>query len=279
MTRSSLAPHLTVVAALEQCAFPDGSRVVKASPLLLAPVLFALVPLAACSHPVKEGATLGENAELLGPNITEEIMAGQFFIGQGDEITVDVWDHPDLSRTYTVDSDGTVFCHLVGKVDAYGLTRSQLRDRLTSAYGAMLVDPSVDVGVKIGLTRKVTVLGSVKNAGVFPMTEPRTSVLDVIALAGGITNDGDTTGVVVARRIDGQMQVNSYSLDMLFDPRDPTARTELPFIQPGDYVYVLRSNRAEFATWISIIRDTFRAITLAERSILLIDDVADEINN
>ncbi|MBL7008387.1 MAG: polysaccharide biosynthesis/export family protein [Planctomycetes bacterium] len=240
-------------------------------------LLLPLLLLAACSHPVKEGVSLGEDPDLLGPNITEEIRAGEFRIGGGDLIDVDIWDHPDLTRSYTVAPDGTLFCHLVGTLDAYGLTRIELRDRLTAAYGRYLVEPSLDVTVHLSLLRKVTMLGMVKNPGVLPMSTPRTSVLDMIARAGGISAEGDTTGVVLARLVDGEVQVRSYNIDLLFDPEVMGEIHYIPYVQPGDYVYVLRTDLAVFNDSLQVVGDTLRAIQFAELDLILAPRVDDAV--
>ncbi len=237
-----------------------------------------LLLAAACSHPVKEGPTLGEEMDRLGPNITEEIRAGEFLIGDGDEVTLDVWDHPDLSRSYTVAPDGSLFCHLIGRIDVFGLTRAQLRDRLTEAYTRYLVDPSLDVTVKLSTLRKVTVLGTVESPGVFPLDSPRSSVLDMIARAGGIRTDGDTTGVVLARMVDGKVQVAAYNLELLFDPEHPDRDLPgIPFVQPGDYLYVLRTDRAKFDDYVRTISEAMRGIAFFERDLLLAPKVDDQV--
>ncbi|RMH03928.1 MAG: hypothetical protein D6702_04525 [Planctomycetota bacterium] len=242
---------------------------VRLLPLLLLP--------AACSHPVKEGVTLGEDPELLGPNITEEIRAGEFRIGAGDTVDVDVWDHPDLSRSYVVAPDGTLFCHLIGRLDVYGLTREELRDRLTEAYDRFLVEPSLDVTVHLSTLRKVTVLGMVRNPGVYPLATPRTTVLDMIATAGGIGAEGDTTGIVLARLVDGEVQVRSYNLDLLFDPDVMGEVQAIPYVQPGDYLYVLRTDLARYQDYIEAVGDSLRAIEFAERDLLLAPRVNREV--
>ncbi len=244
---------------------------------MLRHLLLPLLLLAACTHPVKEGATLGEDPELLGPNITEEIRAGEFRVGSGDQVDVDIWDHEDLSRSYVVGPDGSLFCHLIGSVDVYGLTRIQLRDKLTSAYARYLVDPSLDVTVHLSLLRKVTLLGQIQAPGVYPLSTPRTSVLDMIARAGGIGDEGDTTGIVLARLVDGEVQVRAYNLDLLFDPEVVGEIQHIPYVQPGDYVYVLRTDLAVYQDYVRAVGDTLRAIQFAERDLLLAPRVDAEV--
>ncbi len=225
--------------------------------------------LAACSvSPYTESPNLGENPDLLPLDFSAEIANGQFFLGPEDKIMVDFHLHEDLSRTYRVRNDGSVIMPLVGKIQAAGSTREQFEDRLMEAYADYLVDPIATVDVEYSPTRKVTVLGEVERAAVLTLTSPRTTVLDIIASAGGIGVEGDRTGVLIARRVDGVMTIRHYDMDGLFAPDDPNMRTEIPYVQAGDVVYVLRTWNAIYAEKLAVVSDTLRAMTFAERVIL-----------
>ncbi|MCH2111420.1 MAG: polysaccharide export protein [Planctomycetes bacterium] len=236
-----------------------------------------LLALAACQSSrewsVREAENLSTGTNLLGPNITAEIAAGEFFLGSGDVIDIDIWQEADLSRSYTVSSDGTFFAHLVGEVSVGGLSRKEARAQLTKAYSTYLVNPSIALTVTTSLERKVTVLGSVTQPGVYPLTTPRSSVLDLVARAGGIDAQGDSTGVVIARLVNGQTQVRALSLDHLFDPQVEAPEVVIPWVQPGDYVYILRTQRSMFGEYLRLVSETLRAIQWAERSIILAPDV------
>lgn len=233
------------------------------------PVLLLL--LAACATNVhKEGPTVGEDPNLLGVNITDEIQAGEFFIGPGDQVILEVWNHMDLNKTYVVDSEGRLKVHLVkAPLEVGGLTRDQLRTLLEQEYARYLVDPSLDVTISYSPDRKVTMLGQLGRPGTYPLTNPRTTVLDMLANAGGVGADGDTTGILMARELDGQVQVRSYNLDLLFDPDDPNLKTQIPFVQPGDIVYVLRTWQSEFDEDLRTVSDMLRTINFAERALIL----------
>lgn len=240
--------------------------------------LAVLSALACCSRPVLEGPTLGEDPDLLGANITQEIQNGAFFLGPGDQVQINFWMQEDLQQTAEVGPTGLLDCYLVGPQPVSGLSVQELDERLTEAYARYLVDPSLVVRVSPSPNRKVTVLGSVNRPGVFPLTTPRTSVLDVVALAGGVNPEGEITGVVVARQVQGQWQVVPYSLDLMFNPDDPRIKVEIPYVQPGDYVYVLRTTLSQFDEYINVIAQAMRSVVYAERALLLGPRVSEAIN-
>ncbi|PCH83546.1 MAG: hypothetical protein COB96_00585 [Planctomycetota bacterium] len=255
----------------------------------LALILFAcslLSVLNGCQGPpdysIIDQPRLDQDSTLLpfAPDINNEIRNGTFKIGPGDSVAVDVWNQPDLSRTYTVDEQGNLFCHLFTEdMDVFGRSQSELRLLITAEYASYLVNPSVAVTVTLSLNRKVTVLGSVNQPGVYPLSTPTTTVLEVIAQAGGISSEGDTTGVVLARFVNQEIQVRAYGLDSLFDPDSPDVSPAIPMIQPGDYVYVLRAPAAKYGSWLRLVSETLRAIQWAERSLLLAPDVSDSLFN
>ncbi len=237
------------------------------------PILFLVVACASPS-PHADGPSLGENPNLLGPNITEEIAQGEFFIGPGDKITLAFWQHTDLSHAYQVRTDGTMRLHLAGKTPVSGLTLEGLQLKLEEVYDQYLVDPSLDLTVEYTSDRKITVLGQINNTGVYPLANPRTTILDMIAMAGGISADGDKSAVLLARMVQGQIQVNAYSLDLLWNPPATGVKTQVPYVQPGDYMYVLSTAASEYTDNLKLVSDTLRAVSFAERIILMTESTA-----
>ncbi len=131
--------------------------------------------------------------------------AQEYTIGPGDVLKIVVWGHDDLSREYPVTQDGLVPFPLVGRVQAVGLTTTQLaqslREKLEKDY---LVNPQVIVSVKDFLSRKVSVLGEAEKPGLFYLTGP-TTVLEVISKAGGLGKNAGKEIVLVRteRNADG----------------------------------------------------------------------------
>ncbi|MDP6963722.1 MAG: polysaccharide biosynthesis/export family protein [Planctomycetota bacterium] len=231
-------------------------------------LFIACALIASCSvSPYTEGPDLGANPSLLPLDYQAEIDNGQFFIGPEDKLSIDFWKQADLTRSYSVRNDGHVLFPLVGRMQAVGLTREAFEDNLIEAYSDYIVDPVLALSVEFYPSRKVTVLGQVNTRSVVSLSTPNTTILDVIATAGGLTDDGDTSGVLIARRVNGVMDVRHYSLDGLFAPSDINMRSSVPYVQSGDIVYVLNSPAAEYAEKLDMVSDTLRAANYATRAI------------
>ena len=74
-------------------------------------------------------------------------------------------------------------------------------------------------------------------------------------------------GILLARRVDGEIQVRPYDMELLFAPDDPTVRTEYPYVQPGDVVYVLRTWQDEYDSVMASLVQTLRGVQFFERVI------------
>ena len=242
----------------------------KSMKLRLSHLLIVLpVAFAACNvSPYTEGPSINENPGILPLDYESEVANGEFFLGPEDKIILDVYQNEELSRTYKVRIDGTVLLPMVGKLRASGQTRDQFEDLLMEAYAKYLINPVVFVDVEFSPKRKITVMGEVERTSVMTLTNPRTTVLDVIAAAGGLTPDGDKTGVLIARNVNGVMTIKHFDLDMLFAPDDINTRSVIPYVQAGDVIYVVRSAEAVYNQHLETVSDTVRAMTFGERVIL-----------
>jgi polysaccharide export outer membrane protein len=140
-------------------------------------------------------------------------------LGPGDSITVQVFGQPDATTTY-VEEDGSISLPLVGNVQVVGLTPVDAATRVAKALkdGGFFVDPHVNI--QVAQSRNlVTVIGEVGATGRYPVT-PRTTILDLLASAGGAKETASETGFVL--RSDENGHVNRYPirLDGLADFKD-----------------------------------------------------------
>lgn len=133
-------------------------------------------------------------------------------IAVSDVIEVSVFQVPDLSRTVQVDDRGFVSLPLIGQIPAAGKSVQSLQQDIEKAYGSRyLQSPNVSVFVKESAARRVTVDGEVRRSGVYPLP-PSASLLDVVALAGGLSDVADTSKVYVFRKVDDTNYVANYSI-------------------------------------------------------------------
>jgi polysaccharide export outer membrane protein len=122
-------------------------------------------------------------------------------IGAGDLLHIEVFDVPELSRDIRVSSTGQIGFPLVhDRIRAAGVTTFQLEQKTQELLreNGLVSDPQVSVFVKEQNSQPATIIGAVVRPMTYQVNRP-TSLLELIANAGGIT-DGAGTIILVTRR-------------------------------------------------------------------------------
>ncbi len=110
-----------------------------------------------------------------------------YVIGGRDVLDIRVYEEPDLTGSFRVSSEGYVSFPLIGRVKVSGLTPSQLEGKLETLLGdGYLVKPQVLVFLAEYLSKEVSILGAVRQPGVYPMKSGKETLLEMISRAGGI---------------------------------------------------------------------------------------------
>ncbi len=158
-------------------------------------------------------------------------------IGVRDLLEIDVFRVPELSRKVRVDARGRITLPLVGTLPAAGKTPEELgaaiAERLAQRY---VNDPYVTVFVVEYESQRVTVEGAVNRPGIFPL-KGRTSLLQVIAQAEGLTDLADADGVQLFRTLADGRKV-SYRFDVAAIRKGEAPD---PLVQADDVIVVPRS--------------------------------------
>lgn len=196
--------------------------------------LTAAVPLALSACSEGRGGPIPYDVSLAAPDAPTVVpLESSYKIAPMDTVSVKVFKMPDLSGDYEVDLTGRIAMPLIGSVEAAELTTAQLSDSLIKAYGAKyLENPDISVGVKASSRRSVTVDGSVKTSGSYPVTGPMT-LIQAVALAGGIGEDANPRRVAVFRTVGGKRQAAAFDLTAI-----RRGEADDPQIYPGDIVVV-----------------------------------------
>jgi len=182
----------------------------------------------------RAGGALRQVAELPAPPAT----AGgtEQPVTVGDTLEIFVFQVPDLSRSAQVDSTGRITLPLVGSLSVAGKPLRAVEAEITRAYAAnYLQNPQITVAVKDSVSRRVTVDGEVVRSGVYPLPQTA-SLLDAIALGGGLSKVADETKVYVYRDINGQKLVANYNVGQI-----RAGQRSDPRIYGGDVVVVFSS--------------------------------------
>jgi polysaccharide biosynthesis/export protein len=133
--------------------------------------------------------------------LAQSAKQGDYVIGPGDLLNIEVFDVPELSREVRVSESGFVAIPLIPvKVQAGGLTPFQFQDKLAELLQAngLVTHPQVSVTVKEQHSEPITVIGAVKT----PLTIQavhQMSLLQVLSQAGGIADDAGSK-VLITRR-------------------------------------------------------------------------------
>src|SRR5580765_804292 len=143
-----------------------------------------------------------------------------YVIGAEDVLQIVYWRDKDMSTSVAVRPDGKISLPLLNDVQAAGLTPAQLRDKLTEASKKFIEDPTITVVVDKMNSRKVFITGEVEKPGPYPLIGP-TTVLQLIALAGGHREFADSKNIVIVRVENGK------SLTYLFNYKDVASRRNL----------------------------------------------------
>ena len=120
-------------------------------------------------------------------------VSGAYRLGPGDVVQITVFEVDELSQPAVVNSRGSIPLPLVGEVHVEGLTTSEIEGKLKSLYGRdLLRDPQISVRVEKFRSQPVSVLGAVRQPGVYQL-QGRRRLLDVLAIAGGLSPEvGET---------------------------------------------------------------------------------------
>ena len=162
-----------------------------------------------------------------------ELPAG-YVIGVDDVLSVVFWREKEMSAEVVVRPDGKISLPLLNDMQAEGLTPEQLRQAIEKAAAKFIADPNATVVVKTINSRKVFITGNVMKPGTYALTSDMT-VLQLIAVAGGLQEYADAKNIVIMRRENGRDQHFSFNY------KDVTRQKNLQqniVLKPGDTVVV-----------------------------------------
>lgn len=140
---------------------------------------------------------------------------------------------------YTVYSDGTVRFPIIGRIPVVGKTVREVEDTLALVYETQGGYKAPYIQLKLTNQRVLVFNGSGEDARVIPLKNNNTTLLEVLAEAGGIADRGRADKVKLMRLEDGVRKV--YNLDM---SKIENLRYADVVVQANDYIYVEPQERA-----------------------------------
>ena len=167
---------------------------------------------------------------------TKEIPA-PLKIAPGDLLHITVFDVPEMTQDVRIGAKGEAQLALIGNIDLAELTGDEAAEAIARELRnrKLLLSPQVNVLIKEFASQGVSVIGEVQHPGVFQVLGAR-SLLDVISMAGGLTNVADTRITVKRRR------GSEHPITVKLKTDDPEASlTNNVQIYPGDLIVVPRA--------------------------------------
>ena len=181
-------------------------------------------------------ATAASAQQPVSPAKAKQAAAGleEYRIGPEDVLSISVWKNEPMSRVLPVRPDGMISLPLLDDVMAAGLTPMELRNVLAQKLAEYVPSPAVTVIVNDVRSFKVSVIGEVLKPARYEL-KSRTSVLDVLALAGGFNQFAARTRIVVLRQ-EGDKKVRiPFNYNRV---TSGSADEENLNLRPGDIVLV-----------------------------------------
>jgi protein involved in polysaccharide export with SLBB domain len=112
----------------------------------------------------------------------------------GDKVLLKIYRESELSGEFVVPESGEVDFPKIGSVRVDRISTDSLRALLIAQYSHSLRDPAIEVTV----LRRVNVVGAVRSPG-FYYADPTVTVKGALALAGGVTPEGNKNRVELLR--------------------------------------------------------------------------------
>ncbi|WP_081331826.1 polysaccharide biosynthesis/export family protein [Sphingobium yanoikuyae] len=204
--------------------------------------------LSACvSSSIGPNVSQGEESYAKIPAPVGGPKAQLYHIGELDRIDITLFQEPEMSaKGMQVDAAGDISMPLIGRVHAAGLTTTELAEQVRAKAARFYVDPQVTVSIASSVSQNVTVQGQVTEPGIFPLQGP-TTLLDVVALAKGETENAALDQVVVIRFIDDKRYAAAFNLERIRRAEDAD-----PAILARDIVIVGHSGTKQ--AWHDVLR-------------------------
>jgi polysaccharide export outer membrane protein len=201
-------------------------------------IVWALVPLSAQrGSPPPQRSSVGSapppaKVSADTKQRAEAPVSGDYRLGPGDKLRIEVYKDTQLSQAVQVRPDGKITLPLIGDIDANGKTPAELRDVITTALKEYVNNPSVTVIVVEATAAMAYIMGEVNHPGSVALQGDMT-VLQALAMAGGLRDFADSKNIRILRKGPSGVQT------IRFNYKDAVKGEGTPmYLRPGDTVIV-----------------------------------------
>lgn len=174
----------------------------------------------------------------LAPTLASADVKGDYVIGPGDVLRINVYQNPDLTLETRINESGAISYPLLGTVKLGGLSVTQAEKTIADGLlkGNFLRQPQVSLQLLQVRGNQASVLGMVNRPGRYPIEVTGLRLSELLATAGGIAPTGSDTVTLSGVR-NGQQFRKQIDVGQLLNNGK---REDDPVVENGDSIYVDR---------------------------------------
>ena len=214
-------------------------------------LLYVIVALAMAGCTTKEDFVLFHDTNISNPEAKKSVLdlssapRYEYKIQPHDRLSITMYNHPELGTTSVasqrqdvtgvlVNSKGNVRLPLIKTIHVAGLSQTAAQKKIEKAYGAYLEDAELYLEV---LNKRAYILGEVNKPGEVRLFNEKTTLLQMLAQAGDLTDSANRHAIVVLKRRGNKVHTETVSLTGA-----DSLRMASLMIYPNDVVYVTPNN-------------------------------------
>lgn len=164
---------------------------------------------------------------------TQKLKTKATELSSGDVFEVRVYNEKALSGVFRISPEGTIDFPLINRVEVAGLTPNGVADRISERLqDGFLRAPNVTVYVKEFNSKKIFVIGQVRNPGTFVFQDGM-NVVQAVTLAGGFTKMAAKDDTVVTRKVEDRETRIAVPVESISAGRAPNFD-----LIPGDIIFI-----------------------------------------
>ena len=183
--------------------------------------------------------------------------AQDYIVGEGDVIKITIYNHDDLTTIARIGGDGTIKIPLIGQIEVWGLTLSQISGKISALLAdGYVVDPQVSIFIQEFRSKKAFIMGEVNKPG-YHVLSGNTTLLELLSVAGGVkdsaadkatikrkSRSSDQTDTIITVDLKSLLEKGDTSLDVpimdgdsIYIPKTGVFYVTGQIIRPGAYKY------------------------------------------
>lgn len=154
------------------------------------------------------------------PLETGDIIAVAFYPNQGEKKIIgtdtDKSDGKTNLQMYTIDNNGEVRLPLLGSIQVAGKTISETENQLKEALTPLIKEPFVEVRIE---NERVILFAGKGQGQVIPLQNKNTTLLEIIALGGGLKDNAKSNEIHLIRKVNGVRKTYRFDLSSISNVR------------------------------------------------------------